>query len=79
MVYWVSSVAKTRQDIEKRFSVSFKGVDNPAFPVKNLALRIFIFNLCHFQKKKKKLWYTVNLFIFDNVICITLKVLIFAI
>ena len=29
------------------------------------------FNLCHFQKKIF-LWYTVNLF--DNVICITLKV-----
>ena len=42
---------ETRQDIEKRFSVSLKGVENQAFPVKNLALRIFIFNLCHFQKK----------------------------
>ena len=31
------------------------------------------FNLCHFQKKIF-LWYTVNLFIFDNVICVTLKV-----
>ena len=71
-------MAKTRQDIEKDFLSLFKGVDNQAFPVKNLALRIFIFNLCHFQKKTY-LWYTVNLFIFDNVICITLKVLFFAI
>ena len=49
---------KTRQDIEKRFSVSLKGVDNQAFPVKNLAFRIFIFNLCHFQNKTKHFYGT---------------------
>ena len=37
-------MAQTRQDIEKRFSASFKGIKNEAFPVKNLAYKIFIFH-----------------------------------
>ena len=32
VVYWVSSVAQTRQDIEKRFSVPLKGVKIKCFP-----------------------------------------------
>ena len=39
-------MAQTRQDIEKRFSASLKGVENEVIPVKNLALKIFIFILC---------------------------------
>ena len=46
VVYWVSSVARTRQDIEKRVSASFKGVENEAFPDKNLAFKISILILC---------------------------------
>ena len=42
VVYWVSTVAQTRQDIEKRFSASLKGVKNEAFPVKNLEFKIFV-------------------------------------
>ena len=48
VVYWVSSVAQTRQDIEenkKRFSASLKGVDNLALPVKGLVFKILIFIL----------------------------------
>ena len=48
---------QTRQDIEKRFSASFKGIKNGAFPVKNLAFKIFIFILCkihHFCQNFKK-------------------------
>ena len=35
-------MAQTRQNIEKRFSASLKGVQNEALPVKNLAFKIFI-------------------------------------
>ena len=45
-------MVKTRQDIqdiEKWFSVSLKGVENEAFPVKNVALEIFIFILCQIR------------------------------
>ena len=55
--YWLCSVAQTTQDIEKRFSASFKGIKNEAFPVKNLAFEIFIFILCkirHFCQNFKK-------------------------
>ena len=55
--YWVCSVAQTRQDIEKHVSASFKGIKNEAFPVKNLAFKIFIFILCkirHFCQNFKK-------------------------
>ena len=44
--YWLCSVAQTRQDIEKWFSASFKGIKNEVFPVKNLAFKIFIFIRC---------------------------------
>ena len=50
-------MAQTRQDIEKRFFASFKGIKNEAFPVKNLAFKIFIFILFkihHFCKIFKK-------------------------
>ena len=56
-IYWVSSVAHTRQDIEKRFSASLKGVKHEAFPVKNLEFKIFVFilsqicNYCQIFKK----------------------------
>ena len=57
VVYLVSSVAQTRQAIEKRVSSSFKGVKNKAFPLKNLAFKIFVFilfKIYHFAKKIKK-------------------------
>ena len=50
-------MAQTRQDIEIRFSASFKGIKNEAFPVKNLAFKIFIFILFkihHFCQNFKK-------------------------
>ena len=56
--YWLCSVAQTRQDIEKRFSASFRVIKNEAFPVKHLALKIFISILCkvhHFCQNFKKL------------------------
>ena len=55
--YWLCSVAQTRQDIEKRLSASFKGMENEAFQVKHLAFEIFIFILCkihHFSQNFKK-------------------------
>ena len=83
-------MAQTRQDIEKRFSVSFKGIKNEAFPVKNLAFKIFIFILCkihHFCQNFKKscfilfidVWPVLSMihsdcFIFDKVIRINVKV-----
>ena len=36
-------MAQTRQDIDKGFSASLKGVKNEAFPVKILAFKIFSF------------------------------------
>ena len=56
MVYWVSSVVQTRQDIEKRFSVSFKGVENEAFLIKiwNLKFSFLSFaKIAIFAKKMK--------------------------
>ena len=56
-IYWVSSVAQTRQDTEKRFSASLKGVKNEAFPVKNLEFEIFVFilsQICNFCQSFKK-------------------------
>ena len=44
---WLSSVAQTRQYIEKRLSASFKGIKNEAFPVKNLEFKILILILCN--------------------------------
>ena len=50
-------MAETRQDFEKRFSASRKGVENEAFPIKILAFKIFIFtvfkkhNFCQILKK----------------------------
>ena len=50
-------MAEIRQDCEKRFSVSRKGVKNEAFPIKILAFKIFIFtvfqnhNFCQIFKK----------------------------
>ena len=44
VVYLVRYVAQTRHDIEKRFSVPLKGVKNKAFPIKNLAFKIFAFS-----------------------------------
>ena len=57
MVYWVSSVAQTRQAIEKRFFASFKGFKNEAFPDINLAFKIFVcilFKIHPFCRKIKK-------------------------
>ena len=48
VVYWVSSVAQTRQDIDKRFSASLKGDKNKAFLVKHLEFKIFICILYQF-------------------------------
>ena len=42
--------------LKKWFSAYFKGIKNEAFPVKNLAFKIFIFILCeirHFAKISK--------------------------
>ena len=50
VVQWVICVAQAKQDIEKRFSASLKGVESEAFSVKNLAFKIFIFNLCQIFK-----------------------------
>ena len=36
-------MAEIRQDFEKCFSVSWKGVKNEAFPIKILAFKILIF------------------------------------
>ena len=50
-------MAQTREDIEKQFSASFKGIKNEKFPVKNLAFKIFIFILYkirHFCQNFKK-------------------------
>ena len=47
----------TSQDIEKRFSASFQGVENQTFPIKNLALKIYILSfakLAIFAKRNKK-------------------------
>ena len=47
-------MAQPRQDIEEQFSASLKGVENEAFPVKNLAFKIFVFifrQIRHFLKK----------------------------
>ena len=59
VLYWVSYVAQTRQDIEKLFSASLKGVENKVFPVKkSAAFKIFIYilckirHVCHFCNKK---------------------------
>ena len=41
VVYLVRSVAQTRHDIDKRFSVPIQGVKNKAFPFKNLAFKFF--------------------------------------
>ena len=58
VVYCVSSVAQTRQAIEKQFSASLNGVKNKAFPVKNLAFKFFILSkirhFCHFLKQNHK-------------------------
>ena len=53
-------MAQTRQDIEKRFSASFKGIKNEAFPVKNLAFKMFIFihfKIHHFCQNFKKIMF----------------------
>ena len=56
VVYRVYSVAQIRQNIEKGFSVSFKGVKIKRFP-KKMSFKIFIFilskicNFCQFLKK----------------------------
>ena len=42
VVYWVSSVVQTRQDIEKRISASLKGVKKEAIPVKKMELKFFV-------------------------------------
>ena len=90
VVYWVSSVAQTRQDIENRFSASLKGVKNEAFLIQNLEFKIFICNLsqiCNFCQIFKNSCFIIfidalslryqrysALFIFDNVMHILLKV-----
>ena len=48
MVYWVSFVTQTRQDIEKRFSVFLKGVENEAFPIKNWHLKFSYLSFAEF-------------------------------
>ena len=53
MVYWVSFVVQTRQDIEKKISTHIK-----VFPIKHLAFKIFIFSLsqiCIFCQIFKKI------------------------
>ena len=50
MVYLVSSMVEIRQDFEKWFSVSRKGVKNEAFPIKILAFKIFIIYFYCFPK-----------------------------
>ena len=57
MVYLVRSVAQTRHDIEKRFSVPLKGVKHKAFPIKNIAFKFFAFSasqICNFPQIFKK-------------------------
>ena len=49
-----------RQDFEKWFSVSRKGVKNEVFPIKILAFKIFIFSVFqnhHFCKILKKIMF----------------------
>ena len=40
MVYGVSSVAQTKQYLEKRFSARLKRVKTKAFPIKDLAIGV---------------------------------------
>ena len=92
MVYWVSSLAQTSQNIEKRVSASLKGVKIKVFPVKKLTFILFIFILKfpnlqflpNFQNIMFNHFYWClasvismvhsDLFIFNNAICIILKV-----
>ena len=90
MVYLVKSVAQTRHDTEKRFSVPLKGVKNKACSVKNLAFKFSLsappkvaifpkFPKIMFNHFKLFLTFAISIvhndiFIFDNVISISLKV-----
>ena len=83
-------MAQTRQDIEKRFSASFRGIKNEVFPVKIWHLKFSFSSFAEFTifakiSKNHVLsfllmsgLYVVNgqsdFFIFDKVIRITVKV-----
>ena len=76
VVYWVSYVAQPDKVSNTRFSVSLKGVENKAFPVKNLASKI-VFNSQFWPLFLKKIIFyhfidNWSLFIFDNCIHIVL-------
>lgn len=49
---WVSSMSKSRQNIEKRGSVSFKGVKNEAFSIKRFFILCKIRQFSRIFKKK---------------------------
>ena len=55
VVHWVSSVVQTRQDIEKRFSASYKGAENKAFSIKNLVFKMFVLSFEKFAIFAKKI------------------------
>ena len=60
MVYSVIPMAEIRQDFEKWFSVSRKGVKNEAFPIEILAFKIFIFSVFqnhHFTENFQKIMF----------------------
>ena len=60
VIYFVGSVAQTRHDIEKRFSVPLMGVKNKAFPIKYLAFKILAFSasqICNFSQIFKKIMF----------------------
>ena len=67
VVNWVSSVAQTRQVIEKQFSASVKEVENEPFPVKNFAFSICILcqirHFCNFLFIKNIMFYHFYLFL----------------
>ena len=65
MVYLVRSVAQTRHDIEKRFSVPIQGVNNKAFPTKTLAFKCLTSAISIVHN---------DIFIFANVMRISLAV-----
>ena len=50
--------------LKKRVSASFTGVENEAFPIKDLAFKVFVFILCkirHFCPKKKNSYFIILL------------------
>ena len=60
MVYLARTMAEIRQDFEKWFSVSRKGIEKEAFPNKILGFKIFIFIIFqnhHFCQIFKKIMF----------------------